>query len=202
MRPSRAIVCLSGIGGSEDEWVSAASLLSSVGRVTTSWPATGEVILIGHSQGGLRALNIAARRPDRVAALVLTSAFFPPARAGRSVAESVRDYGRHRLAYAGEVTARGRLPRPTREGVRQLGTAARLGLRPRAFHRIAAAVKCPVLVVHGTADHVVPIAFARAAVARHSRWTLREMHGGHRLHVDIPREWAGVVIDWLVRPAA
>lgn len=197
MRADRTVVCLSGIGGSDAEWDSAAPMLAAVGTVTTRVPPSGEVVLIGHSRGGLRALDIAARMPGRVTAVVLTSSFFPPSRAGRSPAGAVRDYGSHRLAYARQVGARDRPPRPTRHGLRQLGTAARLGLRPEAFHRLAASVECPVLVVHGTGDHVVPIAFARAAAQRHPAWVLREMDGGHRLHAERPEPWAGVVTDWL-----
>ena len=77
---------------------------------------------------------------------------------------------------------------------------ARLGLWPAAFHRLAGAVLCPVLVIHGDRDHIVPIAFARAAVAAHPSWTFRELRGaGHHPHRDQPAafataEWLGTVL--------
>src|SRR4029079_3824529 len=87
------IVLLRGLGGSENEWAEAERLLSPPGRTATAMPASGEAIVIGHSQGALRALELAAADPDRVVALVLTGGVFPPARNGRTLAASAADYG-------------------------------------------------------------------------------------------------------------
>jgi hypothetical protein len=75
-----------------------------------------------------------------------TDSFFPPSRNGRGIAASVRDYGAHRIAVAREMATRGSRPRPSGGGARGLGSLARLGLRPEAFHRLAGHVRAPVLV--------------------------------------------------------
>jgi pimeloyl-ACP methyl ester carboxylesterase len=73
-----------------------------------------------------------------------------------------------------------------------------LVLRPSRYHALAAGVCCPVLAVHGAADHLVPVAFARAACARHPAWTYHELVGaGHHPHRDRAAEWAWAVCDWI-----
>jgi pimeloyl-ACP methyl ester carboxylesterase len=161
-------------------------------------PFEGSAVLLGHSFGAVQALEIAAAQPNRVDGVVLTGCFFPPARGGRTLGAAALDYGRHRALYVRDVAARNRAPRPTPTGARRLASLARLGLRPSAFHRLAGAVRAPVLVVHGDSDHVVPIGFARAAATAHPTWTLREVHdGSHFVHRDRPDEWAAVVGAWL-----
>ena len=197
-RPDRTIVCLSGVGGSRSEWDAVTPPLGRLGRVASTIPARGSLVLIGHSEGGVAALRVGAAEADRVEAIVLASGFFPPARAGRSLPAAVVDYGRHRLLYLRDLAARGRRPSPSRRGIGQMASLARLGLRPAAFHRLAGAVRCPVLVIHGDHDHLVPIAFARAAVAAHPSWAFRELHGiGHHPHRDHPTAWATAVTEWL-----
>jgi pimeloyl-ACP methyl ester carboxylesterase len=199
MGVERTVVCMSGVGGSAAEWDRVIPSLAAFGRVSTvAPPAAGPLIVVGHSQGGVRALQLAACEPGRVEAVVLASSFFPPARAGRPLAATAIDYGRHRIAYARELAGRRRVPSPTRRGFRQMAAVARLGLRPAAFHSLAARARCPVLVIHGDEDHVVPLSFARAAVAIHPTWTLRELPGaGHRPHRDRPDRWADAVSAWL-----
>jgi pimeloyl-ACP methyl ester carboxylesterase len=196
--PDRTIVCLAGVGGRASEWDAAAPFLARLGRVATAPPRAGRIVVVGHSQGGLEALRLAVREPGRVDAVVLTSSFFPPARAGRPLAVALLDFARHRALYALEVVARRRRPRPTRRGAGQLRAMLPLALRPDRYHVLAAAVRCPVLVVHGDADHLVPVAFARAACARHPVWTYAELAGaGHHPHRDGPARWAEVVCDWI-----
>ena len=129
-------------------------------------PPAGSVVVIGHSSGAVGALKIAVAHPDRVDAVVLTSGFFPTARGGRTTAATIADYARHRASFVRDVARRKRAPRPTRRGGRELAALARLGIRPDGFHTIAANVRCPVLIIHGDADHVVPVACARAALTR------------------------------------
>jgi len=198
MSECRTIVLLAGVGGSASEWDAAAPLLGGAGRVATTPPSTGAMVLVGHSQGGVRALRMAAHDNERVDAVVLTSSFYPPARAGRPAAVAALDFARHRALYAREVVARGRRPSPTRQGAAQLRSMLPLAARPERYHALAAAVRCPVLAVHGDADHLVPVAFARAACARHPDWTYRELAAaGHHPHRDRAPEWAAVVHAWL-----
>jgi pimeloyl-ACP methyl ester carboxylesterase len=194
----RSIVCVGGIGAPTGEWDGLRSGLDGLGHVVPAIPRRDRLVLVGHSEGGVRVLEVAGAQPDRVDAVVLTSSFFPPARAGRSFTATLVDYGRHRVRYVRAVAVRGRRPRPTRQAVGQIAGVARLGLRPGRFHDLAAAVTCPVLVVHGSDDDVVPVAFARAATARHENWALVVLDGaGHRPHADQPEAWTETVRDWL-----
>jgi pimeloyl-ACP methyl ester carboxylesterase len=155
-------------------------------------------ILIGHSMAGVVALRSAARAPDRVRGVLLTDSFFPPSRNGRRIVAGVRDYAAHRIAVAREIAARGSRPRPSGGGARGVGSLARLGLRPEAFHRMAGHVRAPVLVVHARDDHHVPLDFALAAAARHPAWTITVLEsGGHNAHVERPREWLAATEGWL-----
>jgi pimeloyl-ACP methyl ester carboxylesterase len=198
VRSDRTIVCLAGVGGAASQWAAATPLLRRIGRIAAALPPDGRVVLVGHSQGGVQALRIAVADPHRVDALVLTSSFFPPARNGRPTVAAGLDFARHRAQYLGDVVARGRRVRPTRRGAGQLRSMLPLALRPGAYHLLAGSVGCPVLVVHGDGDHLVPVAFARAACARHPGWTYRELGGaGHHPHRDRAAEWAGVVGGWL-----
>ena len=133
MKAERTVVCMSGVGGSAAEWDLVSPSLARFGQVSTAPPAAGPLIVVGHSQGGVRALQMAAGEPGRVEAVVLASSFFPPARAGRPLAAAAVDYGRHRIAYARELAGRRRVPSPTRRGLRQMAAVARLGLRRRRF---------------------------------------------------------------------
>lgn len=198
MRVERTIVCLAGVGGRPSDWDAVIPLLGRQGRVAAAPPPSGRMVLVGHSEGGVRAVRIAVGEPGRVDALVLTSSFFPPARNGRPLAVAALDFARHRAWYLHEVLARGRWPQPTRRGAGRLRSMLPLAVRPGAYHLLAGAVECPVLVVHGAHDHLVPVAFARAARARHPAWTYRELAAaGHHPHRDRPQEWAGVVCGWL-----
>ena len=198
MRPDRTLVCLAGVGGAASEWDAAAPFLGRFGRVATATPPDGRIVVVGHSEGGVQALRIAVAMPERVDAIVLTSSFFPPARNGRPLAVAALDFAGHRASYLREVVARGRRPRATRRGAGRLRAMLPLALRPSRWHALAAAVSCPVLAVHGDADHLVPIAFARAGCARHPAWAYAELAGsGHHPHRDETERWAGIVCDWI-----
>jgi pimeloyl-ACP methyl ester carboxylesterase len=192
-------IALPGMSESKAEWAAAVELALDPGaRILAEMPADGAVVLMGHSYGALRALELAAAHPLRARAVVLTGAFFPPARGGRTLAATAWDYGRHRVHYLRATVGRGRAPRPTRVGARQLASLARLGVRPRRFHAVADAVRAPVLVVHGEQDHVVPVAFARAAAEAHPGWTYREMpDAAHFVHRDSTAMWAETVSSWI-----
>src|SRR5213593_4684113 len=102
-------VLIHGLGGSHLSWVQVAAGLSGLGRVVApdlpgfgrspargrgtrvmdsrrslarflDRVATGDVVLVGNSMGGLVAMTEAAVEPDRVAGLVLTASVFPWAR--------------------------------------------------------------------------------------------------------------------------
>lgn len=76
----------------------------------------------------------------------------------------------------------------------------------RAYRRAIASVTCPVLLLHGTRDRLVPIAVARAAARANPAWTMIEMPGvGHVPQLEVPDDTASAITGWLGtagRPAA
>jgi len=68
----------------------------------------------------------------------------------------------------------------------------------RAYGRRIRSVTCPVLLIHGTADRLVPVAAARAAVRANPSWSLREFGGvGHVPQLEVPQDTADAVLGWL-----
>ena len=73
----------------------------------------------------------------------------------------------------------------------------RLGRHPSIARRALDNVTCPVLVLHGRRDRLVPVAFAEAELALHPRW-----HGrffpelGHIVQMEAPGRWLAEVADW------
>ena len=61
----------------------------------------------------------------------------------------------------------------------------------RAYRRRIGTVTCPVLLIHGTEDRLVPVAAARAAAHANPAWSLREFPGvGHVPQLEVPRQTA------------
>jgi pimeloyl-ACP methyl ester carboxylesterase len=68
----------------------------------------------------------------------------------------------------------------------------------RAYRRRIAAVTCPVLLIHGSEDRLVPVAAARAVGRANPAWSVREFPGvGHVPQLEVPRQTAGTVLAWL-----
>jgi pimeloyl-ACP methyl ester carboxylesterase len=71
-------------------------------------------------------------------------------------------------------------------------------LRGAAYRRGIRTIACPVLLLHGTRDRLVPIAAARAAARANPSWSLVEfLEAGHVPQLEIPEETARVIVDWL-----
>jgi pimeloyl-ACP methyl ester carboxylesterase len=70
--------------------------------------------------------------------------------------------------------------------------------RGGAYRRAIGSLTCPVLLLHGTHDRLVPIAVARAAARTNPGWTLTEMAGtGHAPQLEAPASTANAIINWL-----
>ena len=71
-------------------------------------------------------------------------------------------------------------------------------LHGRAYRRAIDSITCPVLLLHGTRDRLVPIAVARAAARAHPAWTVIEMPGvGHVPQLEAPDRTVSAIIGWL-----
>ena len=73
----------------------------------------------------------------------------------------------------------------------------RLGRRPETARRALDNITCPVLLLHGRRDRLVPVAFAEAELARHPAWRGRFFHDlGHIPQMEAPGRWLAEVADW------
>jgi pimeloyl-ACP methyl ester carboxylesterase len=78
--------------------------------------------------------------------------------------------------------------------------------RGQAYRAIVNSVACPVLLVQGDRDRLMPVSVARSAARAHPDWTLAVLPGvGHVPQLEVPRDTAGLILDWLAssgRPAS
>lgn len=71
-------------------------------------------------------------------------------------------------------------------------------LKTGAYWRAAEAVRCPVLLVHGDRDRLVPFASARAAAKRFPDWSFHPLPDvGHIPHIEAPEELFAAIEDWM-----
>lgn len=141
--------------------------------------ATDRLALLGHSVGAAAALLHLSRHRDAQAVVSLSSFAHPR--------EVMRGF-----------MAEKRLPYPVVGWYVMRHVQRVIGSR---FDDIAplntiARVQCPVLVVHGRADTVVPVADADRLVARNGRARLLHLEGDHDLRAALAPH-AGTLIDFL-----
>jgi pimeloyl-ACP methyl ester carboxylesterase len=127
------------------------------------------VVLVGHSHGGRVALRLAARRPERVSALVLVGAPVlvrldrpRPSRAlrARKALTKVGLFSEERLeAYR---QAHGSADYRAAQGVMRDTLVTVIN---ESFEADLEALTCPVRLVWGSEDHDVPVSIAERAIA-------------------------------------
>ena len=73
-----------------------------------------------------------------------------------------------------------------------------LGRRREVVRWIVNAVSCPVLVIHGREDRLVPLGFAMGALEMRPEWEMRLIPKvGHVPQMEAPERWLAAVEDWL-----
>jgi pimeloyl-ACP methyl ester carboxylesterase len=73
----------------------------------------------------------------------------------------------------------------------------RLGRRPDIARRAMDAIRCPVLVLHGRLDRLVPVRFAEATLERYPAWRGRIFPDlGHVPQMEAPGRWVAEVAEW------
>jgi pimeloyl-ACP methyl ester carboxylesterase len=98
---------------------------------------------------------------------------------------------------AAEIRARAKDPDAGPAFLDAARSMLRLGQRPAIAARAMAAVRCPVLVLHGGRDRLVPVAFAGAALRAHPTWRGRIFRDlGHVPQIEAPGRWLTAVADW------
>ncbi len=71
-------------------------------------------------------------------------------------------------------------------------------LRGQAYRRAIRQTSCPVLLIHGERDRLVPISVARMAAKGHPDWTFVVLSDvGHVPQLEAPAEMASAVTAWL-----
>jgi len=148
-----------------------------------------------YSTPGLGGLARSLRRstpPDVQVARLLALCCADPARVpALAVAQHV-EMERRRADFPGKTEA---LRTAGRSVLHTIGRQ-----RGRAYRAIVDSVRCPVLLVQGDRDRLVPAGVARAAAREHPEWALAMMPGiGHVPQLEAPGETAGLIVEWLDR---
>jgi pimeloyl-ACP methyl ester carboxylesterase len=174
-------------------------------------------VVVGHSMGGLHSINLAARHPERVLALVIVDASPDPLPQGAERAQRLLTGRPER--FADRAGARAYLER-TSPGYSAAVYENRLAFAfreedgglvwrsdPAALQRIMsrrmpaeerwdalASIACPTLVVRGTRSNVLTEAVARRMVQTLADGRLMELDAGHNVPLDRPRELADAAV--------
>ena len=71
-------------------------------------------------------------------------------------------------------------------------------VRGQAYRRGIRSIACPVLLLHGERDRLVPVGAARAAARANPAWSLVVLPGvGHVPQLEAPQDSLGVITEWL-----
>jgi pimeloyl-ACP methyl ester carboxylesterase len=129
------------------------------------------------------------RSPERLVAGTLEVCCVNPSRVARDVIERHVALAAQRVTFTG---AERDLASALRSVIATLGYPGR-----RSYRRRISSITCPVLLIHGTGDRLVPIAVARAAARGHPAWSLAEIAGvGHVPQLEAPAAIACLITEW------
>jgi pimeloyl-ACP methyl ester carboxylesterase len=157
------------------------------------------VVVVGHSFGGRVAVCLAARRPEAVRALVLAGV--PLVRLPGAGSRVAARYRAIRLAHRLGLVPEGALER-ARQRYGSADYRAATGVMREVLVRVVgesyqeevAALTCPVDLVWGEEDRVVPPAVAEAAQALLRRGRLTVLPGvGHDVPAQAPQALAAAI---------
>lgn len=74
----------------------------------------------------------------------------------------------------------------------------RRGIRPATAHRRMGALRCPVLLIHGDHDRIVPVSAARKAAAAFPHWKYVELEGiGHVPMIECTDKTAALIEEFI-----
>jgi pimeloyl-ACP methyl ester carboxylesterase len=76
-------------------------------------------------------------------------------------------------------------------------------MRRRTFQRLVHRVSCPVLLLHGERDRLVPVEASRRLAAERPDWTFQVFPGvGHVPQIEAPDGVAAAIAGWMVAAAS
>ena len=128
--------------------------------------------------------------PEALVASTLSLCCVDSSRVPADVIAQHVDLARQRAAFAG---ADQDLAAATRSVIATAGHA-----RGGAYRQAIRSITCPVLLLHGDRDRLVPVGVARAAARANPSWSLVVLSGvGHVPQLEAPQESAQAISDWL-----
>lgn len=126
--------------------------------------------------------------PEAVVASIMSLVCADPARVPADAVAQHVEVARQRAAFAG-------INRDYAASIRSVVATAS---RSQSYRHGIRSISCPVLVVHGDRDRLVPLAAARAAAGANRSWSLVVLSGvGHVPQLEVPQDTARVITDWL-----
>jgi len=163
-------------------------LLLSAMFVLCATPALGSAIL-----GRVQHLS-----PEAAVATVLSLCCADVSRVPEDVLARHVEVARRRAAFTGTG-------RDISAAMRSVIATVGLG-SGQAYRREIGSVTCPVLLLHGERDRLIPVTAAREAARANPSWSLVVLPGvGHVPQLEAPRQCATAITEWLGsagRPAA
>ncbi len=149
--------------------------------------ALGGMPVIGRAMlGGVRNLP-----PDAAVAGMLSLCCAEPSRVPPAVRALHVEVARRRAQF---TDADGDMANATRSVIATAG----LGRAGLGYRQGIRRVDCPVLLLHGERDRLVPVSAARSAARANPSWSLVVLPGaGHAPQLEVPAECAAAITDWL-----
>ena len=205
-----AVVLLHGLGEGAASWDPVTPALAAGHRVhaldlrghgASSWPrrysfeamrddvaalidalGLGEVVVVGHSMGGVVAYLLTLERPDLVAALVVEDV---PPPFPRTRALPQRPSGELAFDWDVVVAVNEQVDDPTRRWWPRLGE-----------------IGSPMLLIAGGAASTIPQHLLTEVAAAVPECTLVTIEAGHHVHEEAPDAFIDAVLGWLDQAAA
>ncbi len=170
--------------------------------------ALESAVVMGNSLGGVNAYQYAARRPDRVRALIIedigveiaddTSFALPWGGTFRTKAELEERVGSRFLPYLSDSIREG--PDGWKLAFDPRDTVASQGFLNGNHWQDWLASSCPALLIRGEESRVTKQAQLEEMAARRPSTRLQVLKGGHVVHLDNLHDFAKAVVAFLVTP--